>query len=71
MRKDSLKFSDGVTFNTTTSNYYLIRKYDGWYVAGKGLLCPVASCKEGREYIRELIDMERLREMAKGNSGTD
>jgi len=67
----NIKFSDGMEFDTSSSNYYLTRRSDGWYVVGKGMLCPVASIKEGREYIQEMNTLERVREMAKGNSGSD
>ena len=67
----NIKFSDGMEFDTSSKNYYLTRRSDGWYVVGKGMLCPVSSVKEGREYIREMNTIERVREMAKGNSGSD
>ena len=67
----NIKFSDGMEFDTSSNSYYLTRRSDGWYVVGKGMLCPVSSVKEGREYIREMNTLERVREMAKGNSGSD
>ncbi len=66
-----IKFSDGMEFDTSANRYHLTRRSDGWYVVGKGMLCPVSSVKEGREYIREMNTLERVREMAKGNSGSD
>jgi hypothetical protein len=73
MENDKLKFRPGVKFSDhdSTNNYYLTRKNDGWYVIGHGRMTHVASSKEGREYIRELMELDRLRDMAKGNSGTD
>ena len=67
----SIKFSDGMEFDTSSSNYYLTCRSDGWYVVGKGMLCPVSSVKEGREYIREMNTLARVREMAKGNPGSE
>ena len=66
-----MKFSDGMEFDTAAANYYLTRRSDGWYVVGKGMLCPVSSVKEGREYIQEMNTLERVRKMAEGNSGSD
>ena len=66
-----IKFTDGVEFDTSSNSYYLTRRSDGWYVVGKGMLCPVSSVKEGLEYIREINTLERVREMAKENSGSD
>ena len=54
-------FSDGVEFDTSTREYHLQRRQDGWYVVGKGTLCPVISIVEGRQVIRELEELEALR----------
>ena len=67
----NIKFSDGMEFDIRSNSFYLTRRSDGWYVVGKGMLCPVSSVKEGREYIREMNTLERVREMAKENSGSD
>jgi len=48
-----LSFSDGVTFETS-GKYRIERRRDGLYVVGKGMLCPVDSVLEGREFIAEL-----------------
>ena len=48
-----LKFSDGVTFETS-GEYRIERRRDGLYVVGRGSLCPVESVLEGREFIAEL-----------------
>ena len=49
----SLNFSDGMKFDTS-GPLRLTHRKDGWYVIGTGLLMPVDSAQEGREYIAEL-----------------
>ena len=57
----SIKFSDGISFDTSGSSYHLTRRKDGWYVVGKGMLTAVNSVEDGREVIREMQELERLR----------
>tara|TARA_B100000676_G_C17589186_1_gene586140 strand:- start:29 stop:502 length:474 start_codon:yes stop_codon:yes gene_type:complete len=66
-----LSFSDGVEIDTSTREYHLQRRQDGWYVVGKGTLCPVTSIVEGRQVIRELEELEALRNMRNKNTGSD
>ena len=49
----SLKFSDGMTINTSGA-YRVIRKSDGYYVVGQGMCCPVDNREEGLKFIRSL-----------------
>tara|TARA_Y100001970_G_scaffold258220_1_gene337886 strand:- start:192 stop:383 length:192 start_codon:yes stop_codon:yes gene_type:complete len=48
----TLKFSDGVEFNTS-GPLRVTRRSDGYYVTGKGLLVPVNSYKEGQDFIHK------------------
>jgi hypothetical protein len=48
-----IKFTDGVEFDTSGPSYHLEHKFDGWYVVGKGMLCPVNSREEGLRLIKE------------------
>ena len=57
-----IEFSDGMKFNTSRNLYSLTCRSDGWYVVGKGMLCAVNSVEEGRQFIEELNDIERMRE---------
>jgi len=49
----TLKFSDGMSFNTQTK-LHIERRSDGLYVVGNGMLIPVNDIKEGREIIAEI-----------------
>ena len=49
----SLTFSDGMTFKTDGKLRVTHRK-DGWYVVGNGMLIPVATYEEGKEFIQEM-----------------
>lgn len=48
-----LKFTDGVTFDTS-GPYRIEERFDGLYVVGGGMLCPVNSREEGLELIKTL-----------------
>ena len=48
-----ITFSDGMSFDTT-GPLRVVRKSDGYYVVGQGLLCPVDTDTEGQELIEEL-----------------
>ena len=47
-----MKFSDGMTFDTS-GKLRIVRKSDGLYVVGQGMLIPIDSVAEGKEIIRE------------------
>ena len=49
----SLTFSDGMTFRTD-GRLRVTHKRDGWYVVGEGMLIPVCTYEEGKEFIREM-----------------
>jgi len=57
----SIKFSDGVEFDTGGESYSLTRRKDGWYVCGKGLLAAVNDPEEGRKFIDEMNALDRDR----------
>ena len=48
-----LKFNDGMTIETE-GKLRIIRKSDGLYVVGKGMLIPINDYEEGKEIIKEL-----------------
>jgi hypothetical protein len=48
-----MKFSDGVSFDTT-GELRIQWRPDGLYVVGRGMLIPVNSKEEGRELISKL-----------------
>jgi len=50
----TIKFSDGMEFDTSGQTYRVIRKSDGWYVVGRGSLIPVDDCEDGYKVIDEL-----------------
>ena len=54
----SLTFSDGMTFNTS-GPYRVVRRSDGWYVVGHGLLMPVQDRDDGYHVIAELQKTEK------------
>ena len=42
-----IKFADGIKLDTSV-DYHMSRRKDGWYVVGKGLLCPVKDYEDGQ-----------------------
>lgn len=52
-----IKFSDGVEFDMQGS-YRIETRFDGLYVVGHGMLCPVETLEEGEELIREFAPKE-------------
>lgn len=48
-----LKFKDGVRFNTG-GNLHIEKRFDGYYVVGGGILCPVKDWAEGKKMIKEM-----------------
>lgn len=57
---NKLRFSDGVEFDTGGSNYHITKRHDGWYVVGRGSLTPVNSLEDGRQFIREMQEIDKL-----------
>jgi len=53
----SLRFSDGMTFDTS-GKLRMVRKSDGLYVVGNGCLIPVDSPEEALE----IINSEKARD---------
>ncbi len=49
-----LKFNDGVEFDTS-GELRVVRRKDGYYVTGEGMLVPVEGRKEGEEVIEEIL----------------
>jgi hypothetical protein len=49
----TLKFSDGISFNTD-GPYRVEHRRDGYYVVGRGMLTPVDSQDDGDQFIAEL-----------------
>jgi len=49
----TLRFSDGMSFNTS-GKLRAVRRLDGWYVVGNGMLCPVKDREEAEKYIEEM-----------------
>lgn len=49
-----ITFSDGISFQTE-GPLRLTSRADGWYIVGRGLLCPVESLEDGRNLIDRLI----------------
>ena len=48
-----LRFSDGMSFDTS-GELRVVRKHDGLYVVGNGMLIPVDSHQEAREIMAEM-----------------
>lgn len=48
-----LRFNDGVTFNTD-GPLRVVRKRDGYYVVGEGMMCPVDTYEEGRQWVQQM-----------------
>jgi hypothetical protein len=53
----TIKFTDGMSFHTD-GEPRLVRKSDGLYVVGGGMLCPVDDEAEGRELIARMKKSE-------------
>ena len=54
----TIKFSDGVEFDTSSPTYRVVRKPDGYYVVGRGMLMSVEDRDEGWRTIDELLASE-------------
>jgi|BioPla2DNA2_1021312.scaffolds.fasta_scaffold203575_2 hypothetical protein len=48
-----IKFDDGVQFDTR-GPLRVVKRHDGYYVVGEGLLIPVDSREEGEQVKKEL-----------------
>ena len=55
---DTIKFSDGIGFDTETRSFRVVRKPDGYYVVGRGMLIPVDDRDDGWRTIDELLAAE-------------
>tara|TARA_R110000824_G_scaffold252068_2_gene440695 strand:- start:1724 stop:1933 length:210 start_codon:yes stop_codon:yes gene_type:complete len=66
-----IRFSDGVEFDTSQDGYHLTHRQDGWYVVGRGTLCPVNGPVDGRRVIRELEALAAVKELGEKNTGSD
>jgi len=53
-----MKFSDGMEFDTMSTSYRVVRKTDGYYVVGRGMLIPVSDASEGWELIDRMLAAE-------------
>jgi hypothetical protein len=56
-----LKFSDGMEFETSGSLRKELR-FDGWYVVGHGMLCPVRTEEEADKLIMDITQKEIKRD---------
>jgi hypothetical protein len=54
----TIKFSDGVEFDTSSPSYRVERKSDGYYVVGRGKLIPVTDNDDAWRTIDELHTAE-------------
>ena len=48
-----LRFSDGEEFDTSVE-LQLMKRKDGWYVIGEGLLIPVVDIDKGRAMLKQI-----------------
>jgi len=48
-----LRFSDGEEFDTSVE-LQLMKRKDGWYVIGEGLLIPVVNLDKGRTMLKQI-----------------
>jgi len=55
---DTIKFSDGIGFDTENRSFRVERKPDGYYVVGRGMLIPVSDRAEAWRTIDELLSAE-------------
>ncbi len=55
---NKLTFSDGMSFDTS-GPLRTIRKNDGWYVVGQGMLIPVEDEKAAQSIIQQLSTEEK------------
>ena len=55
---DTIKFSDGIGFDTETRSFRVERKPDGYYVVGRGMLIPVDDRDDGWRTIDALLAAE-------------
>ena len=53
-----MKFNDGMEFDTKSSSLRVVRKTDGYYVVGRGMLIPVEDTDEAYRTIDELLANE-------------
>ena len=60
-----MKFLDGMY--AMTDGFYIQRTSDGWCVVGPGMTCPVSSVSEGRKLIKEIKDLNRIKQLSRQN----
>jgi len=53
-----VRYTDGMTIDAA-GEYRIIRKSDGLYVVGHGMICPVDSREEGNNLIESLRGEKR------------
>ncbi len=53
-----MRFSDGMEFDTSVPPR-IVRKSDGLYVVGGGMLIPVDSYEEGEEILKDLKNKKK------------
>ncbi len=51
----NLRFSDGMSFDTS-GKLRAMRRSDGWYVVGGGMLCPVKDREEAEKFIEKMTN---------------
>lgn len=51
LKEGELRFSDGVTFDTS-GELRAEKRHDGWYIVGEGKLIPVDSEEEAYEFLK-------------------
>jgi len=56
----NITFTDGVKFNTDCKPQ-IVRKSDGLYVIGNGILIPVNSIKEAKEELNNLLCPKKIK----------
>ena len=64
-----MKFLDGMY--AMTDGFYIQRTSDGWCVVGPDMTCPVSSVSEGRKLIKEIKDLNRIKQLSRQNPEVD
>jgi hypothetical protein len=54
----TLKFNDGVEFDTS-GGLRVEKRRDGYYVVGKGMMCPVDSYEDGEKWIAHMVELTK------------
>ena len=61
----TLRFNDGVTFNTD-GPLRVEKRFDGFYVVGQGMMCPVDTYKEGTQWIQQMNERKAKGDATRG-----